>query len=91
MPEFDPWPESASELYRPSDRSLSAKLVLIFADRGCHVVSVTDKMRQLYYVHFICLFIYLFILLLSPGAGARGSVVVKALCYKPEGRGFDSR
>jgi hypothetical protein len=24
-------------------------------------------------------------------AGARGSVVVKALCYKPEGRGFDTR
>jgi hypothetical protein len=23
--------------------------------------------------------------------GARGSVVVKALCYKPEGRGFDIR
>jgi hypothetical protein len=23
--------------------------------------------------------------------GARGGVVVKALCYKPEGRGFDSR
>jgi hypothetical protein len=23
--------------------------------------------------------------------GARGSVVVKALCYKPEGRGFDNR
>jgi hypothetical protein len=23
--------------------------------------------------------------------GARGSVVVKTLCYKPEGRGFDSR
>jgi hypothetical protein len=23
--------------------------------------------------------------------GARGSVVVKALCYKPEGGGFDSR
>jgi hypothetical protein len=23
--------------------------------------------------------------------GARVSVVVKALCYKPEGRGFDSR
>jgi hypothetical protein len=22
---------------------------------------------------------------------ARGSVVVEALCYKPEGRGFDSR
>jgi hypothetical protein len=36
------WPESASELYRPSDRSLSAKLLPTFADRGCHVVSVTD-------------------------------------------------
>jgi hypothetical protein len=29
-----PWPESASELHRPSDRSLSAKLVPTFADRG---------------------------------------------------------
>jgi hypothetical protein len=36
------WPESKCELYRPSDRRLSAKLVPIFADRGCHVVSVTD-------------------------------------------------
>jgi hypothetical protein len=25
------------------------------------------------------------------GKGARCSVVVKALCYKPEGRGFDTR
>jgi hypothetical protein len=24
-------------------------------------------------------------------SGARGSVVVRALCYKPEGRGFDTR
>jgi hypothetical protein len=37
-----PWPESASELYRPSDRRLSAKLVPTLADRGCCVVSVTD-------------------------------------------------
>jgi hypothetical protein len=37
-----PWPESASELHRPSDRCLSAKLVSSFADRGCHVVSATD-------------------------------------------------
>jgi hypothetical protein len=36
------WPESASELYRPSDCRLSAKLLPTFADRGCHVVSVTD-------------------------------------------------
>jgi hypothetical protein len=37
-----PWSESASELYRPSDRRLSAKLVPTFADRARHVVSVTD-------------------------------------------------
>jgi hypothetical protein len=29
-----PWPQSASELYRLSDRRLSAKLVPTFADRG---------------------------------------------------------
>jgi hypothetical protein len=38
-----PWSESASELYRPSDRRLSAKCLPIFVDRGCHVVSVTDS------------------------------------------------
>jgi hypothetical protein len=27
----------------------------------------------------------------SSKEGARGSVVVKALCYKPEGRGFETR
>jgi hypothetical protein len=37
-----PWPESASELYRPSDRRLSAKLVQTFAYKECYVVSVTD-------------------------------------------------
>jgi hypothetical protein len=35
-------PESASELYRPRDLRLSAKLVPTFAGRGYHVVSVTD-------------------------------------------------
>jgi hypothetical protein len=33
---------SASELYRPSDRRMSAKLVPTFAGRGCRVVSATD-------------------------------------------------
>jgi hypothetical protein len=42
-----PWPESASELYRPSDRLLSAKLVPTFAERGCHVVGVTDPYRRM--------------------------------------------
>jgi hypothetical protein len=37
-----PWPESASELYRPSDHRLSTKLVPTFAKRRCHMVSVTD-------------------------------------------------
>jgi hypothetical protein len=37
-----PWPESASELKRLSDRHLSANLVPNFADRRCHVVSTTD-------------------------------------------------
>jgi hypothetical protein len=38
----NPWSESASELYRPSDHRLSAKWLTTFAGRGCHVVSVTD-------------------------------------------------
>jgi hypothetical protein len=38
-----PLPESASELYRPNDRRLSAKIVPTFTDRRCHVVSVTDS------------------------------------------------
>jgi hypothetical protein len=37
-----PWPESVSELYWPSDRCLSAKLVPTFVNGGCHVVSVMD-------------------------------------------------
>jgi hypothetical protein len=39
---LNPWPESANELYRPRDRSLSGKLVPTFADRGFYVVGVTD-------------------------------------------------
>jgi hypothetical protein len=38
----NPWPESASKLYRPSDRRLSVKLVPTFEDGGNHVVSVMD-------------------------------------------------
>jgi hypothetical protein len=34
--------ESASKLYRSSDRRRSAKLVPTLADRGCHVVSATS-------------------------------------------------
>jgi hypothetical protein len=49
------WPESASELYRPSDRRLSVKLVPAFADTECHVARVTDphcrKLGLLYRSH----------------------------------------
>jgi hypothetical protein len=37
-----PWPQSVSELYRPSDRRLSAEFVTTFADIRCCVVSATD-------------------------------------------------
>jgi hypothetical protein len=40
--EKTPWPESARELHRQSDRRLSANLVPTLADRGCYVVSVMD-------------------------------------------------
>jgi hypothetical protein len=36
------WPESASELYRLSDRRLTTKLVATFAGIGRYVVNVTD-------------------------------------------------
>jgi hypothetical protein len=42
----NPWPVSASELYRPSDRRLSAKVVPTFADRRSDVVSVTDPFAR---------------------------------------------
>jgi hypothetical protein len=50
LPNFGPLnsvPESASKLYRASDRRLSAKLVPTFADRGCYVVSVTDPYSRI--------------------------------------------
>jgi hypothetical protein len=39
---YTPWPESARELYPQRDGRLSVKLVPTFADRGCHVVNMTD-------------------------------------------------
>jgi hypothetical protein len=37
-----PWPEAASELYRPSNRRLLGKLVPTLADGGCHVIGMMD-------------------------------------------------
>jgi hypothetical protein len=39
-----PWAGSTSELYRPRDRHLSAKLVPTFAAEECRVVSATDPL-----------------------------------------------
>jgi hypothetical protein len=41
------WPESARELYLPSDRRLSTNLVPNFADRLCDLVSVTEAVKLL--------------------------------------------
>jgi hypothetical protein len=70
-----PLPESVNELYQPSDRRLSAKLVPSFTDRGCHVVSVAGPYGRI--LRFL--------------DRSRGSVVVKALCNKQEESGFDTR
>jgi hypothetical protein len=40
-----PWPESARELYRPSDRRLSAKLLPTFADIGVSRSQHLDPLR----------------------------------------------
>jgi hypothetical protein len=41
------WPESESELYRPSDRRLSAKLLPNLRIEGCRVVSAADPLHNL--------------------------------------------
>jgi hypothetical protein len=43
-----PWPQSASELYRQSDRRLLAMLVPTFEDIGCRVVSETDPYGRIF-------------------------------------------
>jgi hypothetical protein len=53
------WPESESELYQSSDRRLLAKLVPTFANKGCHVVSVTDPYgRILRFLDWSCYFFF---------------------------------
>jgi hypothetical protein len=40
---LSPWPESASELYQPSNCRLSTKLMPTFADRWWHVLRLSDS------------------------------------------------
>jgi hypothetical protein len=53
---YTPWPQSASELYRPSYRRSSAKLVPTFADEGCRVISATDPYDRI--LDFLALQLY---------------------------------
>jgi hypothetical protein len=56
---WTPCPESASELYWPSDRHLWTKLVLTLADRGCDFVSMTDPYcRNLGFLDRSCYFFF---------------------------------
>jgi hypothetical protein len=43
-----PWHLSANEIYRPSERLLSAKLAQTFADRGRRVVRATDTNGRIF-------------------------------------------
>jgi hypothetical protein len=47
----NPWSESASKLYRQSDRPLSAKLVPTFAYRGCRglIIGFLDRSRYFFF------------------------------------------
>jgi hypothetical protein len=50
-----------------------------------------DLLRDIYYNNPHQKYDYHFTRATDPYRGARGSVVVKALSFKPEGRGFESR
>jgi hypothetical protein len=68
-----PSPESASELYRPSDRRLSVKLVQTFGNRGCRVVSATDPHGRI--LRFLDRNRYFFLqVLVTPQLCSRGRV-----------------
>jgi hypothetical protein len=47
-----------------------------------HALPWNDQLRESHWLQIFSLHLI---------SGARGSVVVKALCYKPKGRGFDTR
>jgi hypothetical protein len=76
---------SRQEQMRGHLQMLHFILRLIFPQGRCQVTGISRR-----HVH-VCAIIHLKILLVHPNDGALGSAMVKALCYKPEGRGFDIR
>jgi hypothetical protein len=55
---------------------------VIFFDANILSVSNSNYILNLFTKLFCCI---------TPYKGAHGSIVVKALCYKPEGHGFETR
>jgi hypothetical protein len=52
---------------------------------------LVDQYLQPLHSHmYVCMYVSRYVCMYVM-CGARGSIVVKALCYKPEGRGFDTR
>jgi hypothetical protein len=65
------------------DTIRTSVVVLKSRNNGCLVWGTTRNGNGSVTFHFVYVH--------QKIGGARGSVVVKALCYKPEGLGFDSR
>jgi hypothetical protein len=67
--------------------------VVITVSEKTRLVSVTKHgINSVFIFNFyLLLLLYIIINIINSVYRALGSVVVKALCYKPEGRGFDAR
>jgi hypothetical protein len=54
--------------------------------------AITKKTKNQVFIYiYVHIYIYIYICVCVCVYGARGGIVVKALSYKPSGRGFDSR
>jgi hypothetical protein len=58
---------------------------------GNHTQFKHTELETITHTIFIYLSVVSYLMKVSIAQGARGGAVIKALRYKPEGRGFDSR
>jgi hypothetical protein len=74
---------------------LGKKVIKLNSDcTGFIEISLSGEMKVVVIYTFMkcaTLNVESFLLIYEIISGVRGSVVVKALCYKPEGRGFETR